>query len=171
MQSLKMQPTFRELVPGAVDDVLRKLRQAIRSPELAGLAESAGPCVDFKIESTMQRIWSPHLSIHLSDVDSQTELFGRFSPRPEVWTMFMMCYFAAVFCVFVGATFGYAQWTLGTWPWALAAVPVGVVVIVSLHAISLVGQRLSADQMVLLRTRFDRACELAFGNSLEEPLE
>ena len=175
MATLEMQPTFRVEVPGRVDDALRKLRRAIRSPELAGHAESAGSCLDFKIAHEDRRFWSPHLSVQLSEFDNEqggptTEVFGRFSPRPDIWTGVMLTYLSAVCLMFFAAVYGYVQWTLGSRPWALGAVPIGLVLVAALHTASLIGQRLSADQMRLLRARFDRACEIAFTAS-EAPLE
>ena len=164
MQPLKMQPTFTLEVPGKAEQALVELRRAIKSPELEGLAESAGPCLDFKIEAADRRFWSPHLSISLSDHESgATEIHGRFSPRPEIWTMIMAVYFGTLTLAFFAAIYGYVQWSLGHTPWALIVVPTGIALIAALHLASLIGQGLSSDQMELLRSRFDRAVEIAFG--------
>lgn len=166
MQPLEMQPMFRLEVPGRVDQALVELRRAIKVPELEGLAESAGPCLDFKIEAADRRFWSPHLSISLSDSEAgeeTTEVHGRFAPRPEIWTMIMVIYFGTITFAFFAAIYGYVQWALGQTPWALIVVPVGIALIAALHVASLVGQRLSSDQMQLLRSRFDRSVEIAFG--------
>lgn len=162
-----MQPTFRFDVPGRLDDVLSKLRKAIAAPGLRTHVESSGACFDFKIEPSQRRLWSPHLGVQLSQKETTTdtpltEVYGRFSPRPEIWTGVMMVYFGAACVIFFAIMFGYAQWALGTQPWALWFVPAGVTLIAGLHIASLIGQRLSADQMRLLRSRFDQACEIAF---------
>ena len=107
-----MQPTFVLSVGDSVDPALAKLRRAIESPELAGHAESAGPCLDFKIAPHERRLWSPHLSVQLSEIDAGTELYCRFSPRPEIWTGVMASYFGAVFAILVAAVYGYVQWYL-----------------------------------------------------------
>lgn len=164
MNPLDLQPTFTMSVPDSADTALAKLRRAIRAPEFGGLAESAGPCLDFKIARAERRLWSPHLSVQLSDQADGAELYCRFSPRPEIWTGVMMTYFAAAFVLFVAAVYGYVQWFLGSPPWALVAIPCAAVAIAGLHGASLVGQQLSADQMLLLRSRLDRAVELAFDN-------
>ncbi|QDU54105.1 hypothetical protein [Aeoliella mucimassa] len=162
MKLLEMQPAFRVNVAAPPDEALRRLRQAIRSPELAGHAESAGPCLDFKVARSERRMWSPHLSVQLYPTDEGTELYCRFSPRPEIWTCVMMAYFAAVFVMFVAAIYGYVLYTLDVRPWPLLLVPLGAIVMFSLHVVSLVGQRLSNDQMEVLHDRLDRAVELAF---------
>ena len=79
--------------------------------------------------------------------------------------MFMAIYGVSGICSFAGAIYGYVQWFMGSTPWALLIVPTGVVVIVILHFASQIGQNLSADQMKLLRDRFDRTLEIAFTDS------
>ncbi|WP_425396226.1 hypothetical protein [Aeoliella sp.] len=166
MTTLEMQPTFVRHVDEPLDAALAKLRRAIRAPEVGGQAQSAGHCLDFKVPKGQQRLWSPHLSVQLSEQDSGgTELYCRFSPRPEIWTGVMATYFAAVFVMFVAAMYGYVQWFMGHSPWALVAIPVAAAVIVALHLASLTGQRLSADQMHTLRSQFDLSMKLAFGES------
>lgn len=169
MNPLELQPTFTVEVDDSVDQALAKLRRAIQSPELADHAESAGPCLDFKIAPSERRLWSPHLSVQLSELGSGTELYCRFSPRPEIWTGVMAAYFGAVFAMFIAAIYGYVQWYLGTLPWALAAIPLGVMLIVGIHTASLIGQRWSIDQMQLLRSRLDRAIEIAYGSNVPTP--
>ena len=167
MKPLKMQPTFRMHVPVSADQAMIKIRQAINTPELNNYVVSAGQCVDYKIEAADRRFWSPHLSVQLQDTESGAELFGRFSPRPEIWTMFMAIYFVAAITICGALIYAYVQWFLGSYPWALMVIPINLVIIVGLHAASLIGQSLSADQMQLLRTRLDRTLQIAFNESTE----
>lgn len=164
----RFQPAFTVDVAMDKQTAITRLQTAIASDELRGLAESAGTVFDFKIERTSRRFWSPHLSAQFSeasDTSERAQLFARFSPRPEIWTMFIAFYFVAAILMSLLAIVGYAQWSLGYSPWALIGVPVGAVAMVGLHLGSLVGQSLSADQMELLRSRFDRAIELAFDDA------
>lgn len=167
MSPLKLQPTFSLDVPQHPDEAIQRIRAAIKSPELSGHAVSAGRCVDFKIEKSDQRFWSPHLSVQAfeSDDGEGTQFYGRFAPRPEVWTGFMFFYFLVAFGICAAGIYGYVQWVLDATPWAFGLVPAGIVAIVLLHVASLIGQGLSTDQMKLLRSRFDRAVQIAF----EEP--
>lgn len=164
MKPLRMQPTFRVEVAGPVADTIARLRNAMLCSDLGTHADAAGSCFDFRVAPAERRLWSPHLSVQLSPTDDGgVELFGRFSPRPEVWTLVMMLYFAGGFVVLCGAIYGCVQAMLGTAPWALIAIPVGAGAIVGLHLVSLAGQRLSADQMEQLRERLDRVMAEAFG--------
>ena len=134
---------------------MRGIRQEITSDEHPWNAISAGNCVEFRVDPMEQRFWSPNLSVQLNDTEAGSKLYGRFSPRPEIWTMFMAIYGVVACGVFAASIYGYVQWFLGTPPWALAIIPFGVVLIVGLHIASLIGQGLSSDQMDALRAQLD----------------
>ncbi|MGB7343063.1 MAG: hypothetical protein WBD20_02525 [Pirellulaceae bacterium] len=156
-QIFKLQPAFTLELPQRSADVIEQIREAIKTPELEGLAESAGNCVDFKIDRSARRFWSPHLSVQVSETETGSQLFGRFSPRPEIWTMFMAIYAVMATMIFGSLIYAYVQWFMGMRPWALAIAPVGVLTILGLHLGSLIGQSLSTDQMGELRGRLDLA--------------
>lgn len=163
MNIFKLQPAFSIDVPLDQSQAIERLKTAIASEELRGFADSAGTVFDFKIDRPDRRFWSPHLSAQFSTTESGAQLFARFSPRPEIWTMFIAIYFVVTILMGLSLIVAYVQWSLGYAPWSLIAVPVGLLLILALHLASLIGQGLSADQMTLLRGRFDRAIELAFG--------
>ena len=168
MKSLKMQPTFTLDLPWSTTESVARLRQAIHIAGQQGHAHSAGTCIDFKIDPAQQRFWSPHLSVQLSDEDAGSQLFGRFSPRPEIWTMFMAIYAVVTIAIFGALIYGYVQWFMGANPWALVIVPLGVLIIGGLHLASLVGQSLSSDQMDLLRQRLDQVINIALDETQSE---
>ncbi|EMI40659.1 hypothetical protein [Rhodopirellula sp. SWK7] len=163
MKIFQLQPAFTIDIPLEQGQAIERLKSAIESDEMRGLAESAGTVFDFKIDRPDRRFWSPHLSAQFSETETGAQLFARFSPRPEVWTMFIAIYFVVTILMGLAMIVGYVQWTLGYTPWSLSAVPIGVLLIACLHLASMIGQSLSADQMTLLRGRLDRALEMAFG--------
>ena len=168
---LQMQPTFRVELPWEIEEAKNRLRRPIGSGELSAHASAAGSVIDFQIEPSEKRFWSPHLSIQLNRLDEpqstehqSTEAFCRFSPRPEIWTMVMAIYMVASCCFFGALIFGFVQWSMGNTPWSLAVVPVAIVTVAGLHLASLVGQGWSRDQMQVLRSRWDRTLEIAQGD-------
>jgi uncharacterized integral membrane protein len=168
MKPLTMQPTFVIELAVPADIATAKLRDAITSEELRDHAQSAGSCLDFLVEPEQQRFWSPHLSVQVSETsDEHSELYCRFSPRPEIWTMFMAIYAVIIALIFISTIYAYVQWFMGDRPWSLAMVPLGIIIIAGLHSASLIGQRLSSDQMQMLRDRLAKAIELAFGTGHE----
>lgn len=164
MKVLTLQPTFTVEVELQGVELMRSVRRAIQSPELRDHVRSAGACIDIAVESSQRRFWSPHLNVEVSDAEGGSELFCRFSPRPEVWTMVMMIYFVATFIITGSAIYGYVQWFLGQTPWSLVVIPTAALVIVTLHLASLIGQGLSSDQMETLRRRLELTLELALAD-------
>jgi hypothetical protein len=80
---------------------------------------------------------------------------GRFAPHPSVWTLYLFLAFGLAFALLVGVTWGYAQWAMDSVPWALGSAPVIVALGMALFGISMLGQRLSASQMLELRSALD----------------
>ena len=148
-----MRPAFSVKLPLTADEAIDRIRTEIEASNLNTM--SAGRCAEFRVPESERRFWSPYLSVQLQDTVDGSVLRGRFSPRPEIWTMFIFVYFLMTFAIFFGAAFGYVQWSMGDSPWGFLAVPIGVIVIALLHTASLIGQRLSSDQTVQLREELD----------------
>jgi hypothetical protein len=162
-----MRPTFAVPLRLEADDAICRIEKEVKSAELGGRVISAGRCAEFSVAKSECRVWSPHLSIQLEEAEEGCVLHGRFAPRPEVWTFLMFLYFTMVFIVFIGGVYGYAQWVIGQRPWALVAVPAGLLLIGALHAASLVGQRLAHDQMERLHTNLNTVLDAAFPEGRE----
>ena len=139
------------------DDVMARIREQVKLPSCKARVLSAGSCVEFYVEDAEKRLWSPYLSVQAQQQSDCTVLHGRFSPRPEVWTLVMFMYSLNTFLVVLGAMFGYGQWAIERTPWAWFFVPVGLLLIVLIHVASVLGQRWSEDQMQLLRGCLDIA--------------
>jgi hypothetical protein len=155
MKFFTVQPAFTLDTPLSTDELMPRIRKTIQEMGLRDRIGSAGACVDLKVSPDERRFWSPHLNVQASDMDGGSQLFCRFSPRPEIWTLFMAIYLVTACLIFAASIWGYVQWFLGQTPWALLFIPIGAVGILGLHVVSLVGQGLSADQMEQLRTRLD----------------
>ncbi|MEM9825148.1 MAG: hypothetical protein AAF958_01095 [Planctomycetota bacterium] len=161
MKIIGMQPSFTLDVPLDSQQLQQRIRRVVNDERYRETSSAAGSCADFRVEKSQQRIWSPHLGVQMSPLESGTRLHCRFSPRPEIWTFIMMIYFGMVIVAFGAAVYGYVQWIMGESPWALLGVPLGLGTIGVLHGISLVGQSWSADQMEDLERRMRAAFDEA----------
>ena len=158
-QPTRMRPKFTVELPLSADELMQCIESILDDGNLRCRGTSARRCAELFVDESERRFWSPHLSIQVHEATNGSVLSCRYSPRPELWTFFMFVYFLMAFVVLFGSAFGYVQWLLGSTPWGLLAVPAGILVIVLLHGASLVGQRLSSDQMDLLRERLDTILE------------
>lgn len=184
MSPLEMQPTFSMDFPLPSKELMGRVRHAIASLGASTRAVTAGTCVEIAPPKDETRFWSPHLSVQISDVpesghdhvssalvsseDSpagRSQLFGRFSPRPEIWTFCMFLYFALGLLFCGGLLVVYVQWSLGRAISAVWALPIAILGILGLHIASWIGQGLSKHQMIELREQLDQILELAVPSS------
>lgn len=165
LAAFSMRPTFQFQIAMDADHMAKRIQQVLETTEFRDYVKSKGKSIDFTIEPRNQRFWSPHLSVQLSHSDTGSLVFGRFSARPEIWTMFFVIYEVMAVTAFGAAIYGYVQWALNSDPWALILVPFGILVIVMLHIASLIGQRLSTDQIRILTDRFKSVLEMALDDS------
>lgn len=171
MDQFTLQPTFSQDVRLSRDVLARRMQLAAEQVDFRQSLRVAGHCLEFMVDSGDQRFWSPHLSVQIqSEPNTQEagterrdhcEVFGRFSPRPEIWTMFMAIYGVILCSVLIAGIYGAVQWTLDSRPWALIFVPIGLLSVAAMHVLSKVGQKLSSDQMQVLHSRLDNLLKMA----------
>lgn len=154
MTTAPVRPTFEIEVELDPDTVMERLRERLpRCPRCTGM--SVGRHAEMFVPEEERRVWSPWLSVTAHTTDRGSFVRGRFSPHPSIWTLYLFLAFGMAFVLLVGLAWGYAQWATETTPWALACVPLVLVAAAGLYAISLVGQRMSASQMIALRAALD----------------
>jgi hypothetical protein len=110
--------------------------------------------------------WSPYLNLEVEDEPDGSAIRGRFSPHPNVWTMFMGIYILLAIAALGGFSYGIVQLTLGQSPWAFWVDPASAALFGFVYGATLIGQGLGAEQMYVMRTLVDRACV----DALEAPL-
>jgi hypothetical protein len=148
----RLRPTFTFPLPLTQKEGIEEIRQRLTAREdLAGRWRSKGRWAEIFVADEDKKLWSPHVSIRVDHADEGCTLFGRFAPHPEVWTFFMFVYFAVVFFVVFGGTFGYVQWVSNEPAWGLWSVWLGVPILAGLHLASWMGQRLGQGQMAELK--------------------
>jgi hypothetical protein len=107
--------------------------------------------------------WSPYLNLEVEDEPDGSVIRGRFSPHPNVWTMFMAVYILLAIVALGGLSYGMVQYTLGQPPWSLLIAPAAVPLFGFVYGATLIGQGLGAEQMYTMRSLIDRVCVDALG--------
>jgi len=153
MSWFRLRPTFDieiELPRQSVIEQLQKLQNEATDKRLFMMFGEYG---ELHLPTSEHRLWSPHLSFYVGEVNHHTVVHGRFAPRVDIWTIVWIAYLVLLFSAFFGAVLGISQWTLGELPWGLWIAGVSMVFWLSLFVIAHVGQQLSSDQMHLLQNR------------------
>lgn len=155
MSAPRPRPRFELELDGPPQRVMQTLRDRLRDcPGCTGA--SIGNHAELFVPEAERRPWSPWLSVTVEDgARGGSLLRGRFGPHPAVWTLYMFLAFGLGFALLVAAAWGYAQWAMDVTPWALYLVPVILALGVLLYAVSLVGQRLGAEQIDELRSTLE----------------
>lgn len=164
-----MRPTFR----AEADCTPDRMMAAIERRRRLDARDIEGDCsrrhANLRVPRSDRRIWTPCLDLTIEPIEGttdddsgdapasreRTQVWGTFSPRPEIWTAFVFAIGTLVVLSIFATMFGVAQLALGRMPTALA-VPVGAVIVaMGLYLAALVGQGLSLTEMYRLRTFVD----------------
>lgn len=169
--AIKLRPTFTVDLSDSCTSVAQRLKTGLDQTSVwtkwarVPGARSESPCEGTFVWIAMpekdQRFWSPWLQVSILPHDDGTQLFGRFSPRPAVWTAFALSYLFLACVAFFSCMFGMAQLILRQHAWGFwIALGASVIFIVMWWA-SQLGQRLADEQMHTLRQTFDQAITLS----------
>ena len=163
-----MRPRFELQLPVEREKWLGSLREL-----LDGDAESLRGQVFTKHAVVQMRdgertFWSPYLNLEVDDEPDGSAIRGRFSPHPNVWTMFMGVYLLIAIAGLAGLSYGLVQLTLGESPWAFVVVPAAAALFGFVYGATLIGQGLGAEQMYLMRSLVDQACVEALDDPRRE---
>lgn len=155
----RLRPTFKLHVDLPREEAIQTLRRRLDESSSRDCWSGKGRWCEIHLPREEQRIWTPHLSIRLDHEEQGSSIFGRFAPRPEIWTFFIFLYVGIAFLVLFGAVLGYVQWVSDEAAWGLWAVWLGVPALLLLHGVSYLGQRLGENQMRDLKSRLDEVLE------------
>ena len=164
--SLHLRPTFAIEIAEPFGVVLRRMRQQLQAPDvlvrwartpgggLAQLRDDQDHVVLCMVES-QRHFWSPWLMLDVQPSRVGTQLCGRFSPHPSVWTGFAFAYLVLAVVGCFSLIFAGAMHLSGGRPWAAIGAPLCAAVALGLWWASQLGQRLAAGQMLVLRSCVD----------------
>ena len=154
MSTPRVRPRFTIEVDVDPDQLMERLRE-----RLPGCSRCTGVSVgrhaELFVPARERRLWSPWLSVTVEKVAGGAVLKGRFAPHPSIWTLYLFLAFSLAFAVLIGVSWGYAQWALGHTPWALASLPGAILLGGALFSVSIIGQRMGAEQMTQLRAALE----------------
>lgn len=171
MAQPRMRPRFVIEIACSADEVMSALRADTSDAQEGVEGRFTERHGVLKIEKNRRRFWTPELSLTIQDGDEPgvTEVFGIFSPQPEIWTGFVFAIGTLVTLGLFGIMWGIVQLTLGWSPWALAAPVLTGVLGALVYTATLVGQGLGAADMYRLRSFLDRRLDAAREQRSRQP--
>ena len=153
----RTRPTFELRTKDSRDDTLHKIRCALAKEQMVqGLVLSTGR-VELVPHPSKQNLWSPQLTVDISDEEESTAVKARFGPHPHVWTLYVALHAIGAIGTLGTLIFGLSQHLAGETPWALWLLPIAPVLAALVWGLAFVGQWLGAEQMCALRRFLERA--------------
>ena len=151
-----MRPRFEFQLPVTRERWLGELRAQLQrdADPLRGQVFRKHAVVEMR--DNKRTFWSPYLNLEVEDEPDGSAIRGRFSPHPNVWTMFMAVYVLLALVALGGLSYGLVQYTLGQAPWSLLVAPAAVALFGFVYGATLIGQGLGAEQMYTMRSLVDR---------------
>lgn len=147
MSGPTIRPTFEVVIADDRDAVVGRLRGQLASDRYPVRIENLdGHFVVCPAERDVH-FWSPWLDLQVESREDGTHVFGRFGPRPSIWTAFMCAHFSLGTLAFFAAMWGTAELMLGQQPLALWIALVCGVGLGLVYWASRVGQGLAHEQM------------------------
>ena len=142
-----IRPTFDHEVPLSIEETVAALRAAF--PADAGHPfQNEGQHVVVTVPRSTRHFWSPYLTMEAQATDSGVRLHGRFSPKPTIWTAFMLSYIALTTAGCFGLMFAASQAIIGRSPTlALVLALALLLAALGMYLSSQFGQRLARGQM------------------------
>lgn len=153
MAQPRVRPTFDHPLCAGLERFQGDLVRALQAPGGRVRGQLFGHGAILRIRHDERRVWSPalHLHVEADPTTGREAVHGRFSPSSPVWTAFVAIYLALT-CVFLASvSYGWAQLTLETTPWALWGAPVALALAAFTYGAAFVGQGLGAEDMYEMR--------------------
>lgn len=157
---LAFRPRFRFLTPLSMEQIVDRINARADNDNPEGIIVKYVHnhlILDFPTYS--KKFWSPQMDVNL-EIDEETQQVRvrcMIGPSSTVWTMFMFLYGLIGFAALIGIVMGTSQWSMDNTPWGLWIFGVAAILGGILHLASLEGQRLSRDEMRLMKQFLDQA--------------
>lgn len=175
MKTLILGPTFVLPVAEPPEVVADRLATWLADPACPFPGHRQGLHLQLAVPPKQRHRWSPWLTLevreplpmpHLPATVStganpppEAEVFARFNPSPAIWTGYILASLAIITTMIGAAMWGLAQVITENPPTALWVVPIGVLALVVMWALSAAGQRLAADEMHAMRNAIESAIQ------------
>ena len=166
MPAPRMRPRFRLQLPVERGTWLDALRRALSDEKGICEGQVFRKHAVVEIRDEDRSFWSPYLNLEVEDEPDGAAIYGRFSPHPQVWTMFMGIYIVLALVALAGLVYGLVQYGLGQPPWGVLITPAAVALFGFVYGATLIGQGLGAEQMYVMRSLIDKTSEAAIAERI-----
>ena len=149
-----IRPIFEHAACMEREELVARLQSSFDGDGEAYPYQIRGQHIVVTVPRSQRHFWSPWLNMEVLDAEPGIVLHGRFSPKPSIWTGFMLCYVTLMTSGFFAIMFGISKSIMGRSGllWDLFGVGL-ILAVVGLYVSSQIGQRFAQSQMIELHDR------------------
>ncbi len=149
----RLRPRFVLPISLSPDSASERLENLLHSEGGKVIGQSVKHHLMLSLRDEKRHFWSPWLQLEVrSEIgQSETRVYGRFSPSPSIWMGFALAYLALGTVSLFAVTFAVSQWMIDRTPSALWVVPICAAVALTMWTATRVGQGMAADEMAELQ--------------------
>jgi hypothetical protein len=142
-------------VSSAPEEVIRHITGLLKHcpPNIKG--KIIGDHIILDIVGEDVHFWSPQLNFRVElaedEDEGQTLVAGLIGPKPSVWTLFVFVYFTIGIAGFFISSYGISRYMVGEFSYALYALPLAVLIMLTAYQAGKFGENLGSDQIELLK--------------------
>lgn len=144
-----LRPRFKIDFDESEGELMRKFKSNLASGDCKYCSKITGNHIFIDIPFDEDHFWSPHLHLEIvKETGKTTFVKGLFSPKPQVWTLFMFLHFAVGIAFLIFLVTLYVKWTLKESLFSSALMVVLLPIIwIALYAFGRWGKRKGKVQM------------------------
>lgn len=150
LSEFHIRPRFRIESDKSVKELTESVHEHLKDKDQPCHGDVIMGHATVRIPLEEQHYWSPQLSLSFNKEDDKTIIRGVYSPKPEVWTLFVMFYSVIGFAMLVIGVYGLSKYMLQLPAMILWWLPVLMLVFLSLYLISYFGQKIGKNQTIIL---------------------
>jgi len=159
MKTAKFRPTFSFPTELTARQVIKLVKEDLQqNPELYH-GQFASEYAIIGTAGKNRHFWSPWLQIEVREEEDSKQVFGRFTPHPNVWTGIVFINLVLACCLFFGTIIAVSQQMAGEPPWGYVSIPVCALIAVIVWLVAQAGQRLAESEMEELQSRIQRCLQ------------
>ena len=158
----RVRPRFQIETTMSINEILAKLKSGLARPDATCRGEVNQGYATLFLPPEEQHYWSPQLSLNMEELEGKSMIRGLYGPRPAVWTMFVFFYAIIAFAIVIIGVIGLSNLSLDKSGAILWAVPLLILIFLTLYIVSYIGQKMARGQMRILHDFFEESTGIKF---------
>lgn len=150
----QIRPRFKLKIPHSPEKIMEGIKLLLEKTPDHIQGKIVGHHIILGIVGEELHYWSPQLNFRVEEDEfnpAHSIMAGLIGPRPPVWTLFMLIYFAIGGAGLAASTYGFSKYMLNEYTPLIWALPLAILFMLTAYKAGKYGESLGKDQILLLK--------------------